>query len=104
MLGEAVPVVPPRLVKRILKPTYVDMADLLKDNMEVERHRALLELGTNYPATRVTRREIPDVQSWLQSFSLFAAVICSKFPQKSRELFAYQCFIVGEARLPLDSR
>ena len=41
---------------------------------------------------------MPDVLSWLQSFSLYAAVICSRYPNKNRELFAYQNFIVGEAR------
>jgi len=36
ILNEALPVVPPKLVKRIVKGEYVDMAELLNDNMEVE--------------------------------------------------------------------
>jgi len=36
ILSEALPVVPPKLVKRIVKGEYVDMAELLNDNMEVE--------------------------------------------------------------------
>ena len=47
LLGEALPVVPEKLVKRILKPVFVDMAELLKDNMEVERRRSLLEGGSS---------------------------------------------------------
>ena len=86
LLGEDLPVVPERLVKWILKPVFADMAELLKDNMEVERQRSLLE-GSSASAFH-----------WLQSFSLYAAVICSRYPKKNRELFAYQSFIVGEAR------
>ena len=32
VLGEALPVVPARLVRKILKGEFVDMAELLKDN------------------------------------------------------------------------
>ncbi len=34
VLSEALPVVPSKLVRRILRAEYVDMAELLKDNME----------------------------------------------------------------------
>lgn len=39
VLSEALPVVPAKLVRRILKAEYVDMSELLKDNMEAERRR-----------------------------------------------------------------
>ncbi len=34
--SEALPAVPARLVKKILKGEYVDMAELLRDNVEAE--------------------------------------------------------------------
>ena len=37
ILSEAFLVVPAKQVKRIQKAEYVDMAELLKDNMEAER-------------------------------------------------------------------
>ena len=40
VLSEALPVVPAKLVRRIRRGEFVDMAELLKDNMEVERRRA----------------------------------------------------------------
>ncbi len=40
VLSEALPVVPGKLVQRIQKGEYVEMAELLKDNMEAERRRA----------------------------------------------------------------
>ena len=41
ILSEALPVVPARLVKRILKSEFVEMDELLKNNMEVARRRCL---------------------------------------------------------------
>ena len=50
ILGESLPVVPAKLVKRIIRGDYLDMAEMLSDNMEVERQRALAESeGTPSP-------------------------------------------------------
>ncbi len=100
ILGEALPVVPAKLVKRILKGDYVDMAELLKDNMEVERRRAQVEGDGSQGQLmhRGNRREIPDMLSWLQCFSLYAAVVGSRYPEKSQDLLAYQALMIGEHR------
>ena len=39
ILGESLPVAPAKLVKGIIKGDYLDMAEMLSDNMEVERQR-----------------------------------------------------------------
>ena len=100
ILSEALPVVPAKLVKRIQKAEYVDMAELLKDNMEAERRRMLSDSAfpQSHLTNRPVRREIPDMLSWLQCFSLYAAVVASKYPEKARELWAYQATLIGEAR------
>ena len=73
------PVVPAKLVKHILNPEYVDMAELLKDNMEAEKRRMLSDGGLtqSHFANRLTRWEVPDMLRWLQCFSLYAAVVVS---------------------------
>lgn len=87
--------VPARLVKKILRGDFVDMAELLRDNMEAERRRA----GSGSDATMgASRRDIPDILSWLHSFSLYAAVVGSRYPRKSKELLAYQALIISEHR------
>ena len=95
ILGEALPVVPAKLVKRILKGEYIHMAELLKDNMEAERRRLTSE--ENSGTSKGTRRAIPNLLSWLHCYSLFAAIICSKYPEKSREMWAYQATLISEA-------
>ena len=96
VLSEALPVVPGKLVKKILRGEFVDMAELLKDNVEAERRR--LAPGENSQIPRPSRREIPDFESWLQCFSSYAAVVGSKYPHKCKELWAYQAFMIAEHR------
>ena len=72
----------------------MDMAELLRDNMEVERRRAT---GDGEPS-QSRRREVPDILSWLQCFSLYAAVVGAHYPEKARELLAYQALLVAEHR------
>ena len=96
VLSEALPVVPGKLVQRIQKGEYIEMAELLKDNVEAERRR--VAAGDSGQAGRTCRREVPDFDSWLQCFSLYAAVVCAKYPQKARELWAYQALMLAEYR------
>ena len=100
VLSEALPVIPAKLVRRILRAEYVDMAELLKDNMEAERRRMQAEGGGTHPhfSGRQSRREVPDILSWLQCFGLYAAVVSSRFPEKTKELLAYQTLMITEAR------
>ena len=100
MLSEALPVVPARLVKKISRGEFVDMSELLKDNMELERRRAAYggEPSQGQLAGRTGRREIPDIMSWLHSFSLYAAIMCEHHPKKTREMWAYQATMIAEAR------
>ncbi len=41
ILSEGLPPIPPKLVKKIQKGDYVDMAELLRDNMELGRRQNL---------------------------------------------------------------
>lgn len=44
------------------------------------------------------RLPIMDISQWVERYSLMAAVLCSKFPDKAPELFAYQASIVRADR------
>lgn len=84
ILGEALLVVPAKLAKHILKGEYIDIAELLKDNIEAKRRR-LASMDKGGGPSRGTRRAIPNLLSCLCCYSLFAAIICSKY-QVSREI------------------
>ena len=44
------------------------------------------------------RLPITDISQWVERYSLLAAVLCSKFPDKAGELLAYQASIVRAER------
>ena len=100
ILSEALPVVPVKLVKWIVKGELVDMAELLKDNMEAERHCTAIEgeSSRGLLGQRESRREVPDILSWLQCFTAYVAVLCSWYPAKAKELWAYQATMISEDR------
>ena len=101
ILSEGLPPVPQKLVARILRGEYIDMADLLRDNLEAQRRSASQSSGSSSmgvaPPAR-SRREIPDILSWVQCFGTYIAIVTSQNPERMRQLLAYQTLIVREAR------
>ena len=97
VVGEGLPVIPAKLVAKIQRGDYVDMAELLKDNVEVDRRRSS-SMEASVGAGKPSRREVPDLMSWLQCFGIYASIFTAKFPQKTKQLWAYQTLIVREAR------
>ena len=73
---------------------------VLKDNMEADRRKRTAEGIAPQPAfgSGASCRDVPDVMSWAQCFSHFAAIITRKYPSKAKELWAYQSTVIGEAR------
>jgi hypothetical protein len=96
-LGEGLPPVPGKLVQKIQRGDYVDMAELLRDNMELERRKASRE-STLALGIQPSRREVPDLISWVQCFGVYAAVVTAKHPDRILQLLAYQTMVVREAR------
>ncbi len=74
VLSEGLPAIPAKLIRKIQKSGFVDMAELLRDNMEVCRR----EEGTPKPS----RRAIPDLLSWVTCFGAYASVVTEKQPER----------------------
>ena len=98
LLGEGLPPVPPKLVDKIQRLEFVDMAELLGDNLEVQRRSSDQEPQPLSQSSRNRRREVPDILSWVSCFGVYAAVLAAKHPNMVRQLFAYQTMVVQEAR------
>ena len=101
-MGEGIPPVPARLVGRIWNDDYIDMAELLRDNLEAERRgnsgntqQSGLPGGSH---SKPLRREVPDVLSWAQCFGVYIGVVVEKYPDRVKQLLAYQATVLREAR------
>ena len=64
ILSEALPVVSAKLVRRILRGEYIDMAELLKDNMEAERRRLSAEGGSHFNRQEVSVGSSASTYTW----------------------------------------
>ena len=97
----SLPLVPAKVVEKILSGQFVDMAELVRDNLEVEQQCNTMESVSAGPVPTTSwpgRREVPDLLSWVQCFGMFASVMASNYPKKITQLLAYQTIIIREAR------
>ena len=66
LFSDGFPPVPAKLVGKILRLEFMDMAELLRDNIEAERRQGRQREATGVPAKQQQRREVPDILSWIQ--------------------------------------
>ena len=97
-LSEGLPPIPAKLVAKIQRGDFVDMADLLRDNIEAARRQYEEEAPRCSNELRKPRREVPDFLSWVQCFGVFASIVAAKHPERFKALMAYQTLMVREAR------
>ena len=79
----------------------MDMAELLRVNIEADWRRTKEgDAGPSegQPSSSQTRREIPDLLSWIQCFGVYACIVANSHPDKLQQLLAYQTMLVREAR------
>lgn len=98
ILSEGLPPVPHKLAARIWRGEFIDMAELLRDNLEAQRRTSASQQPASASSTAKNRREVPDLLSWVQCFGTYMAVVTSKAPHRMKQLLAYQTLIVREAR------
>ena len=90
--------IPHRLVSRIQVGEFIEMRDLLADNISL--HNQLEDFhGHIWPSTpahlRPRLREVPSLSSWVYCFCAYIAVLTPD--ARTRELLAYCRLIIREA-------
>lgn len=99
MLGESLPPIPAKLVAKIQKGEFVDMAELLRDNIEADRRRTRDGSAPGPSGQQAqSRREVPDILSWIQCFGVYSCIVAAAHPEKMQQLLVYQTMVVREAR------
>ena len=95
-LGPTLPVVPARIVRRVLRRDFVDMAELMEENLELELRRAS-ESDEGKPVPLHKLKPVPDVLTWARSFCLYAGIVVTSHPSKARDLLAYLATLLAGA-------
>ena len=91
--------IPAKLVKKIQSLEFVDMRELLPDNIALSERLAALPPGLA-PLKPLGQREIRGekaLMTWVSSFATYIAVIAEAHPQRVHDMLAYMRLIVREA-------
>ena len=95
-LGETLPVVPARIVCRVFRGDFVDMAELTEEYLELElRHGSEADEGKPLPLHKLN--PVPDIVAWACSFCLYAGIVVSAHPSKAKDLWAYLATLLAGA-------
>ncbi len=78
-----------KVVKKILDLEFIEMSEVTIDDDMIT--------GPGRPAAPA-RLPVTEISQWLERYSLVAAILSTRFPEKAPELFAYQRSIVRVER------
>ena len=86
-VGEGLPPVPVKLVEKIHKWEFVDMAEMLPEYWgTAQNSKAETSFGNMRPAAK---KKVTDIMSWVQCFAVYTSVMASKNPEAVPEMLAY---------------
>ncbi len=93
-MGVTLPMVPTRLVKRILSGEYVDMGELSQEALRAEFKRATE--GEDQKSSKLkSLRQIADRDAWAASFAQYAGVVCRSHPGKAVALWGHLAVVMS---------
>ena len=94
--------IPAKLVKKIQGLQYIDMRDLLPDNIVLLRHMEALDSPSAHPhmaaGTSPRLHEANSLLFWAICFSTYIAVLSEAHPSLVKSRPAYLTLIMSEAR------
>ena len=93
ILSPAADPIPYRLVQRIRSGEFVEMSDLLADNIAL--HDQLEDLHGHTTSLNPWLREVPSLASWVYCFAAYMAVCTEDL--RTRDMLAYCRLIICEA-------
>ena len=100
VVGPGYAPIPPKLVLKITSGRFIQLADLLADNIraqEAEPH-AFLDGKLVVAPQKKRVSEIGDITTWLEAFTLYSLVLCKTFPQRWHDLTLYKLLILKTAK------
>ena len=91
--------IPHKLVVKITGGQFVELADLLSDNIKAQdtQPQAYLE-GRLLVEKKKRVVEITDIVTWVEAFSIFCLVLCNSFPSRWLDLHKYKLLIIQTAK------
>ena len=96
--------VPARLSDRILRGEFIELDDLLPDELGNPARNSFELVPTSEglslreSTARRQKRHVDDLTSWLEAWTVYCSVVLSAAPHRCQELLAYQAIIATASR------
>ena len=88
--------VPAKLVSHIQALQFVDMRELLPDNVALSERLTTMHPGLG-PHKHPEQREISSFMMWVLSFAMYVAIVAQVHPNRVKDMLAYMRLIIREA-------
>ena len=100
VVGPGYAPVPYKLVSKITAGFFVDLAELLPDNIRAQEiePQAFLEGKLVVSGSKKRVIEITDIVTWIEAFTIFSMILCHTFPSRWKDLNQYKLLIIQTAR------
>ena len=95
-LASSFPPVPAKLVSRIQGLEFVEMRELLPDNIALSECLEALPGAARFSNT--PQREIASISTWTCAFATYVAIVSQAHPNRARDMLAYMRLVVREAQ------
>ena len=95
MLASSFPPIPAKLVAKIKSLQFVELKELLPDNIAaLDQNASLARPHDQLPK----QREVSSILTWVSAFTTYTAIVSEAHPSRTKELLAYMRLMVREAR------
>ena len=99
VVGPGYAPIPGKLVAKITSGAFVELADLLAENIRVQEADPHTYLDGKLLVAPAKKRvvEITDILTWIQAFTIYQWIFCSTYPSRWQETTQYKLLILQTA-------
>ena len=92
--------IPEKLVSKIRSGHFIDLADLLMENLKAQETEPQTYLDGKLLVSSTKKRvqEITDIVTWIEAFTVYSWILCSANPSRRQDTTQYKLLILKTAR------
>ena len=100
VIGPGYSPIPHKLANKITSGQFVELADLLPDNLKVNESetQTFLEGKLMVAPARKRTVEIQDILTWVEAFTIYCLVLCASQPSGRADLSHYKLLVIQTAK------
>lgn len=100
VVGPGYAPVPNKLVTKITAGMFIELADLLAENIKAQEiePQAFLEGRLLVSSSKKRVVEVTDILSWIEAFTIYSLILCQSYPARWTDLSQYKLLIIQTAK------